>query len=234
MRIDRLLANLGYGSRREVTASMKSGRVRTRDGQMVKETSAVKHADLLFDGQPLDLPSPLNLLVHKPVGLICSTEEDEGSLIYDLLPPRFALRHPIVACAGRLDKDTSGLVLMTDDGQLNHRLISPKKEVIKIYEATLARPLQGHEAEIFARGDLCLDGEKKPCKPAQLETTDEPLHVRLHLTEGRYHQVRRMFAAVGNHVERLHRSQVGQLTLADLPEGQWRVLTEEDLALVFG
>ena len=117
---------------------------------------------------------------------------------------------------------------MTDDGALLHRLISPRKRVWKSYEAILARPLQGSETGIFASGTLVLEGESKPCLPARLEVISAQ-RARLHLAEGRYHQVRRMFAAVGNHVLELHRSQIGGLTLGALAAGEWRIATADDL-----
>ncbi len=140
----------------------------------------------------------------------------------------------MLSVAGRLDKDTSGLVLMTDDGQLLHKIISPKRKVEKLYQATLARPLRGDEAAIFASGTLTLQGEKTPCKPAGLRAvSDDGKQVEVRLTEGRYHQVRRMLAAVGNHVETLHRAQIGGLDLGQLSPGDWRALTEADLKAIF-
>ena len=129
---------------------------------------------------------------------------------------------------GRLDRETSGLLLFTDDGQLLHRIISPKAALPKVYEATLAEPLRGNEGVLFASGALLLESETTPLKPAVLEVIDAT-HARLTITEGRYHQVRRMFAAVGNHVEALHRSRVGGLSLGDLPEGEWRALDAGDI-----
>src|SRR5690606_38496753 len=139
---------------------------------------------------------------------------------------------PTLSTVGRLDRDTSGLLLMTDDGQLLHRIISPKSQLPKVYEATLAEPLRGDEAATFASGTLMLESEKTPLLPAGLEVVS-PTQARLTLHEGRYHQVRRMFAAVGHHVVALHRSQVGGLTLDGLPEGQWRLLDGADRDRIF-
>src|SRR5690606_31583867 len=160
-------------------------------------------------------------------GYTCSTR-DPGRIVYDLLPPRFRLRSPLLSTVGRLDRDTSGLLLLTDDGGLLHRIVSPKSKLAKVYEATLAEDLRGNEVELFASGTLMLEGEKTPLAPAMLEVL-EPRRARLVLTEGRYHQARRMFAATGNHVVALHRSQMGGLDLGGLPEGQWRALDEGDL-----
>ena len=231
MKLVRLLANLGYGSRREVAWLFREGRVTDIDGEVLYADDRVPHERVLLDGEPLDPAPGMALVLHKPVGYTCSTK-DPGRVIYDLLPPRFRLRNPVLSSVGRLDRETSGLLLMTDDGQLLHRIISPKAAVAKTYEAILAEDLRGDEAAVFASGELMLEGEKTPLAPATLEVL-APRRARLVLTEGRYHQVRRMFAAVGNHVEALHRSRVGQLGLEGLPEGEWRLLGEDDLARVF-
>lgn len=231
MKLVRLLANLGYGSRREVAWLFREGRVTDVDGEVLYADDRVPHERVLLDGEPLDPAPGMALVLHKPVGYTCSTK-DPGRVIYDLLPPRFRLRNPVLSSVGRLDRETSGLLLMTDDGQLLHRIISPKAAVAKTYDATLAEDLRGDEAAVFASGELMLEGEKTPLAPATLEVL-APRRARLVLTEGRYHQVRRMFAAVGNHVEALHRSRVGELGLDGLPEGQWRLLGEDDLARVF-
>ena len=231
MKLVRLLANLGYGSRREVAWLFREGRVTDIDGEVLYADDRVPHERVLLDGEPLDPAPGMALVLHKPVGYTCSTK-DPGRVIYDLLPPRFRLRNPVLSSVGRLDRETSGLLLMTDDGQLLHRIISPKAAVAKTYEAILAEDLRGDEAAVFASGELMLEGEKTPLAPATLEVL-APRRARLVLTEGRYHQVRRMFAAVGNHVEALHRSRVGQLGLDGLPEGEWRLLGGDDLARVF-
>ena len=153
-------------------------------------------------------------------------------MVYDLLPPRFRLRNPALSTVGRLDRETSGLLLLTDDGQLLHRIITPKSKLPKVYLATLAQDLRGDEVASFASGSLLLEGERSPLLPAEMEMLDART-ARLTLHEGRYHQVRRMFVAVGNHVEALHRERVGGLTLGDLPAGEWRILGDEDRALLF-
>src|SRR5690606_28084765 len=169
---------------------------------------------------------------HKPLGVVCSHRE-AGRSVYELLPHRWRAREPGLSTIGRLDKETSGLLLITDDGPLLHRIISPKAKVAKRYVAELDRPLRGDEAEIFAAGALMLEGESDPLAPATLELLGERL-ARLTITEGRYHQVRRMFAAVGNHVNALHRDRVGQLALDEtLEPGGWRIASSEDLARVF-
>jgi 16S rRNA pseudouridine516 synthase len=142
------------------------------------------------------------------------------------------VRTPALSSVGRLDRDTTGLFLFTDDGALLHRIISPRAQVAKVYEATLAQDLRGDEGALFASGALLLGSENEPLAPAQLVVLG-PRRARLTVTEGRYHQVRRMFAATGNHVDTLHRVAVGALTLGDLPVGAWRALGAEGVALVF-
>jgi 16S rRNA pseudouridine516 synthase len=227
----KLIANLGYGSRREVTAMFRDGRITDADGRELSIDDAVEPSRVRVDGAPLD-PSPgLILMLHKPAGYTCSTR-DAGSLVYELVPPRFRRRSPTLATVGRLDRDTTGLLLMTDDGALLHRIVSPRSKLEKVYEAALARDLRGNEGEIFASGKLMLESERAPLAPAVLEVLD-PRRARLTVTEGRYHQVRRMFAAVGNHVEALHRSRIGGLTLGGLELGKWRPLDSADIASLF-
>lgn len=232
MKIVKHLANLGYGSRKQVTALFREGRVTDAAGEVLYTDDPVDHDNMRVDGEPLDTAPGLCLMLHKPLGYTCSTK-DTGRLIYDLLPPRYRLRDPLVSPVGRLDRDTSGLLLMTDDGQLLHRIISPKARLDKVYEVTLAEDLRGEEAGIFATGELLLESETKPLLPAELEAIDAR-HVRLTLHEGRYHQVRRMFAAVGHHVQALHRSRIGGLGLGELPAGHWRLLSPADLEVLFG
>jgi 16S rRNA pseudouridine516 synthase len=237
LRLDRLLANLGYGARREVQQLIFVGRVKL-DGEIVA------HEDLRIaltpdlperlsvGGQPLDPPPGMVVMLNKPVGVTCSHKE-AGRLVYDLFPQRWLRRNPALSSVGRLDKDTSGLLLFTDDGALLHRIISPKRHVAKRYEATLARPLEGAEAAVFASGELQLEGEDKPLLPATLEPL-APNRARLTIGEGRYHQVRRMFAAIGNHVTELHRDRVGGLALPDdLAPGHYRVLTPVEVEVIF-
>ena len=232
MKLVKLIGNLGYGSRKQVALMFREGRITDAEGEVLYADDKVGHEAIRIDDEPLDPPAGLVLMLHKPVGYTCSTK-DPGRVIYDLLPPRFRLRSPLVSPVGRLDRDTSGLLLMTDDGQLLHRISSPKSGLAKVYEATLAQDLRGDEAAVFASGTLLLESENTPLAPAAL-AVDGPRRAALTLTEGRYHQVRRMFAAVGNHVQTLHRSRVGGLGLDDMPEGEWRLLDPEDLARLFG
>ena len=231
MRLVRLIANLGYGSRKEVAWMFREGRITDPDGEVLYADDKVEHAQIRIDGEPLDPPAGIILMMHKPLNVTCS-RKDPGRVVYDLLPPRYRQRDPALSTVGRLDRDTSGLLLITDDGALLHRIISPRANVTKVYEATLAQDLRGDEQALFASGTLMLESETTPLLPAKLDVL-APRHVRLSITEGRYHQVRRMFAATGNHVESLQRVAVGQLQLADLQPGAWRQLNAEEIARIF-
>ena len=231
MRLVKLLANLGYGSRKEMQTAIRHGWVTDRQGNRLKADAKTAHEDILFDDEPLDAAHGVVILMNKPLGYTCSTK-DQGRLVYDLLPDRFRMRKPALSTIGRLDKETSGALLFTDDGTFLHRVISPKSEVPKVYEVTLDRPLKGDEAALFASGEMMLESEEKPLKPAELEVLDAT-HARLTLHEGRYHQVRRMFAATGNHVTDLARSRIGGLGIDGLETGQWKALTDAEKALIF-
>lgn len=236
VRLDRLLANLGYGSRREVHDLVRRGGV-VLDGAVVRDAGVRIRLTgdlperMTVQGAPVDPPAPLVLMMHKPAGLVCSHREP-GRSVYELLPSRWRARDPALSSIGRLDVDTTGLLLVTDDGDFLHRVISPRSHAPKRYIARLGSSLSGTEAEIFGRGGLMLEGEDRPLAPAHLEVLD-PTTARLTLTEGRYHQVKRMFAAVGNHVVGLHRDRIGALDLPDdLPPGAWRRLTPEECTAV--
>ncbi|KAF1691772.1 pseudouridine synthase [Pseudoxanthomonas koreensis] len=231
MKLVKHLANLGYGSRKEVAWMFREGRVTDAAGEVLYADDPLEHDNVRVDGEPLDPPQGLVLVLNKPAGCTCSSK-DRGRVVYDLLPPRFRLRDPALSTVGRLDRDTTGLLLLTDDGMLLHRIVSPKAKLPKVYEATLAHDLRGDEAALFASGTLLLESENTPLLPAQMEVPG-PRQARLTLHEGRYHQVRRMFAATGNHVEALHRPRVGGLDLGDLAEGQWRALDAADLDRLF-
>ncbi len=234
VRLERLLSNLGYGSRKDVSKQLKAGSlvldgVPLTDGSMQVDPQELCRA--LFDEERLDPLAPLTVLLHKPRGYTCSTDE-AGFLVYDLLPPRWRFRDPVLSTAGRLDKDSTGLVLMTDDGQLLHRVISPKTHVAKHYHVTLRDALKGDEAGLFGSGEFCLTNDNKPLKPA-IWTPDSDKSGTMILQEGRYHQIRRMFASLGNHVETLHRFQLGGLVMDDLPEGQYKILSADECSRIF-
>jgi 16S rRNA pseudouridine516 synthase len=231
MKLLKLIANLGYGSRKDVRAMFRAGRITDAEGEVLYVDDTIEHTLIRVDGEPLD-PSPgLVIAMHKPVGYTCSTR-DAGHIVHDLLPPRWRARDPAISTSGRLDRDTSGLLLLTDDGTLLHKVLSPRARIEKVDAATLARDLRGDEAAIFAGGTLMLEAETTPLAPARLDIIDAR-HARLAITEGRYHQVRRMFAAVGNHVETLHRVSIGALALGGLAPGAWSILGDHDIARIF-
>ena len=231
MKLVKHLANLGYGSRKEVAWMFREGRVTDAAGEVLYADDPLEHDQVRVDGERLDPPPGLVLMLHKPAGYTCSTR-DKGRTVYELLPARFARRDPGLSTVGRLDRDTTGLLLLTADGGLLHRIVSPKSKLPKVYQATLAGDLRGDEAALFASGSLLLESEATPLLPAQLQVLG-PRQAQLTLHEGRYHQVRRMFAAVGNHVEALHRPRVGGLELGGLAPGQWRALDASDLGRLF-
>ena len=236
-RVDRLLSSMGYGSRNEMARLAKAGGIMLNGTDLLDVTRRIPvtpdlPARMVIDGEALDPLAGMVILLNKPLGMTCSHKES-GALVYDLLPRRWTRRDPAISTIGRLDKQTTGLLLLTDDGALLHRVISPRRHVTKTYRARLARPLNGTEGRLFASGQLMLEGEVKPLAPAALEAISET-EALLSVTEGRYHQVRRMFAAIGNHVEELHRERLGGLTLPDdMAPGQWKLLSDAEVALIF-
>jgi 16S rRNA pseudouridine516 synthase len=223
-RIDQLLSSLGYCSRKEAQAWCDEGRV-TLDGALLDDASRkVDPALVKLDDAPLEFPDGILVMLNKPVGLMCSHDSTEGPRVYDLLPERWQLRDPKVTTIGRLDKDTSGLLLFTDQGQLVQRLTSPKHHVDKVYVATLDREPTEQMTLAFARGlELSEGGERLQTLPAVLRPLGEK-RAEVTLREGKYHQVRRMFAAVGAHVLALERIRFGEWELGDLAPGAWRPL----------
>lgn len=236
-RVDKLLSSMGYGSRNEMARLARAGGI-TLDGVRLADVSARiavtpdLSARMTISGEALDPLAGIVILLNKPLGMTCSHKES-GPLVHDLFPARWRRRDPPISTVGRLDKQTSGLLLLTDDGDLLHRIITPRRHVRKTYRTRLARPLDGTEGALFASGHLMLDGEDKPLAPAELEVVSEA-EALLTVTEGRYHQVRRMFAAAGNHVEELHRERLGGLSLpVGMAPGQWRLLDAAEIALIF-
>lgn len=220
-RIDAHLSSLGYCSRSETKKFVKTHRVQVNGVRVFETDKKVFHDDVTVNEEPLD-PEKLTILMNKPSGIICS-HDDSGVLIYSLLPDRWQRRNPKISTIGRLDGDTTGAILLTDDGVLNHKLSSPKSDVSKLYEVTLAQALRGDEAEIFSSGDLVLKNEKKALLPANMEIVNDTF-VRLEINEGKYHQVKRMFGAVGNKVVSLHRIRFGKFSVEDLAPGEFKIL----------
>lgn len=228
MRLDRFLCESTGLTRSLAKKALHRGEV-TVDGIIVKKGDLhVQDQEVCLEGRQLRLQPPRYILLHKPQGYISATQDEDHPCVLQLLPPELCRD---LQCAGRLDVDTTGLLLLTDDGQWSHRLRSPKKACGKVYRVDLAEPLAEGTAARFGEG-VQLHGEPKPTLPATLEVLS-PTRVLLTIQEGKYHQVKRMFAAVGNKVVGLHRLQIGAIRLDDsLVEGEWRHLTEEEIASV--
>ena len=230
MRLDRFVSQATGVSRSQARTWIRRGGVSV-DGARVRD-AAFSLADgmhVVADGETLALPGPLYLMLHKPCGLLSATRDDHQDTVLSLLPDALAARVHIV---GRLDKDTSGLLLLTDDGDWSHRITAPARHCEKVYVAELAQALDDAAMASLERG-VVLRSEATPTRPARLQRVDDR-RVRIAITEGRYHQVRRMFAAVGNRVTLLHRERIGGLSLdAALAPGQWRALTADECAAVF-
>jgi len=226
-RLDQLLASLGYGSRRDVRELVEQGRVSVEGEIAVRADVRVHPEGVRVDGLPVEAPDGLLALFHKPVGYTCTHSHDEGATIYELLPFRWLARNPAVTSVGRLDKETSGLLLLTDVGRLVQKFTSPRADVEKVYEVTVDGIVSDQMKEVFAAGSLLLRGEDKPCLPANLEITGESTS-RITLREGRYHQVRRMFASQGVTVTKLHRVRFGSYELGGLPEGAFQLVALPD------
>ena len=226
MRLDKYLASVTALSRKQARQQIRAaavhvdGAVLTDPGAQIKPCNQVTLA-----GKPLRAPGFRYFMLHKPAGVICATKDAHHITAIDLIDEDNANNLQI---AGRLDKDTTGLVLLTDDGQWNHRLTSPRHECPKTYELSTLRPIDDGVADRFAEGVL-LPGDSALTRPAQL-TLHDSHHARLVLHEGRYHQVKRMFEATGNRVLTLHRSAIGNIALDDaLPAGHYRALTAQEI-----
>lgn len=227
MRLDKFLSQQLGISRALVGRELRACRV-TIGGEIVKSGSYKIQPDdeVEYDGNLLQqIVGPRYYMLNKPEGYVCSTDDPiNPTILYFLDEPMAEKLHS----AGRLDMDTTGLVLLTDDGQWSHRVTSPRHHCEKTYLVTLEQPLADDTAELFATG-VQLHGEKNLTKPAILEKIEESL-VRLTITEGRYHQVKRMFAAAGNHVVALHRERIGEIELdSDLEPGEYRALTQQEI-----
>lgn len=223
-RLDQLLSSLGYCSRKEAQALCDEGRVLVGSEVLDDASRRVDPDQVKLDDEPLEFPNGLLVMLHKPVGLVCSHDEKEGPRVYDLLPERWQQRDPKVTSIGRLDKDTSGLLLFTDQGALVQRLTSPRHHVDKVYLATLDREATPEMSEAFARGLELVEGnERVKTLPAVLKPLGDR-RAEVTLREGKYHQVRRMFTAVGAQVTSLERTRFGEWSLGDLPAGEWRAI----------
>jgi 16S rRNA pseudouridine516 synthase len=229
MKLESILFSQGFGSRRQCRALIADGRV-SIDGAVLADPDAdLSTAALSFtvDGTRWPYHEHAYILLNKPAGYECSREPQHHLSVFNLLPPQFAVRG--VQCVGRLDQDTTGLLLLSDDGQFVHAFTSPKRKVPKVYVATIRHPLDDTQLEALRSG-VTLHGEPKPIAAMAAQARSEHA-LELTVLEGKYHQVKRMVAAAGNRVEALHRERIGGLSLpATLAEGAWQWLDEAGLA----
>ncbi|WP_213955761.1 16S rRNA pseudouridine(516) synthase [Variovorax sp. dw_954] len=231
MQLQEILYCQGFGTRRVCAGLVQQGHVSIAGAVETDPFAELEPDGLRFtvQGTEWGFHEKAYLMLHKPAGTECSQKPSTWPSIYTLLPSPLRLRPNKgavqgVQAIGRLDQDTTGLLLLTDDGQFIHRMGSPKHHVPKVYEVTVKHPLDEVQVQKLLAG-VVLDDDPKPVRAAACEAVG-PLHLRLTLTEGKYHQVKRMVAAVGNRVEGLHRSSIGRLALPpDLAPGQWRWLT---------
>lgn len=229
MRIDKFLVGQGIGSRKEVKEYVAKGLL-TVNGHRVKEPEekiVPGEDEIIFNGQPVLFEEFVYFLLNKPKGCICATEDEKTPTVLDYIKEE---RHRKLAPVGRLDKDSEGLLLITDDGDLSHQLLSPKHHVEKVYLVTLAKPVREKDRKSFAVG-LNI-GERKPTLPAKLEAL-EGSRAMVTICEGKFHQIKRMFEVCNNEVLELKRIAMGELKLGeDLEPGDYRRLTKEELAYV--
>ncbi|GGC64175.1 pseudouridine synthase [Marinobacter halophilus] len=226
MRLDQHIASSSELSRKDARRAVMGGRVSVNGTRCKSARAQVsEHDQVMLDDRLLTLPGDLYLMMNKPAGVISATRDSNQPTALDLLPADMA-RH--VHIAGRLDKDTTGLLLLTSDGQWSHQITSPRRDCPKTYQIRLAEPLSEDARLRLAQGVL-LNGEDKPTQPARVVVSSETT-IEMTIREGRYHQVKRMLAAVGNHVEALHRLSIGSIVLDDtLTPGQYRALTAEEV-----
>jgi 16S rRNA pseudouridine516 synthase len=237
MQLQQVLFSQGFGTRRVCAGLIQQGLVEVCGAVRDDPLEEVDPRGLRFtvQGRQWEYHERAYLVLHKPAGYECSQKPSAWPSVYTLLPGPIRDRptKPGVQAIGRLDQDTTGLLLLSDDGAFIHRMSSPKHHQPKVYEAITKHPVTPAMVERLLEG-VVLDDDPKPVRAAGCEAAGEHL-LKLTLTEGKYHQVKRMVAAVGNRVERLHRSRIGGLDLpADLAPGQWRWLGEADLALIRG
>jgi len=227
MRLDRFLSENTELSRKTAKHALHRGDVLV-DGQEVKKGDLqIKNQQVTLNGKIVSEIGDLYFKLHKPAGYVCSTVDDDGESVLNLIEP--ALRSGL-HIAGRLDKDTTGLVLLTNDGQWSHRVTSPRHDCEKVYLVTVMEALDQDLIATFEQG-IQLNNEAGLTKPARLQIIDST-HARLTISEGKYHQVKRMFAAVDNHVVALHRESIGDISIpSELTSGQAQRLTDKEIAL---
>jgi 16S rRNA pseudouridine516 synthase len=227
MRLDKFIGNNTQLSRTQIHIAIKQGAITINDNIVNKTNAHINAGDkVIYAGQLIEERKARYLMLHKPTGYVSANSDSEHSTVLDLIDLPFKHELQIV---GRLDIDTTGLILLTDDGQWNHKITSPKHSHTKSYLVTTADAIDESAKTIFAEGVL-LKGETKTTLPAELSIIDSH-HARLSICEGKYHQVKRMFAAIGNRVVALHRERIGDILLdSNLPEGKFRALTSDEIS----
>ncbi len=228
-RLDKLVANTGEWSRKEARDLIRAGRV-TVDGAPCRQPEAKAEPEqVAVDGAPITF-GPVYLMLHKPAGLVSATEDPREPTVLSLLPEKY--QRLGLFPAGRLDKDTEGLLLLTNDGPLAHRLLAPKSHVDKVYYVEVDGLLDGDDCRAVTEGITLADGYT--CLPGELELLPGGRSAHITLREGKYHQIKRMMAARGKPVTYLKRLRFGPLELdPELPPGGWRALTEEEIQALF-
>lgn len=229
-RLDKWLCTRTSFSRKDVKSLIRNGRVQVNGITVTLADAHIAQTDTVsLDGKPIASDKHVYIMLNKPKGVVSVSNAPDDRTVIDLLPEE--LKRSGLFPAGRLDRDTTGFVLITDDGDFAHRILSPRRHVSKTYTATLRDEMQDHYLQAFREGIVLGDGTK--CLSAELEKTDDPNRVVVHLREGRYHQVKRMFASLGNQVVELHRDAIGGLALdPTLREGECRLLTAEELLTI--
>lgn len=228
MRLDKLIATTTAFSRSQAKSLVRNGKITVNGEQANSGAIKIAPDDIVeYMGVPLKKPENQYIMYHKPAGVVCANTDEDHQTVFDtLFLPRINTLH----IAGRLDIDTTGLLLITDDGQWSHKITSPKHQHEKTYLVDLDSAITEQQINQLEKG-IQLRNEAKPCQPASIEVITDT-RVSITITEGKYHQVKRMFAAVGNHVETLHRQRIGNITLdSTLKAGEWRKLTRDEINL---
>ena len=230
IKIGKFLCSKGYGSRKEIKQMIVNQVILENDLIINDFSCLVDPMNVTVKGKKVLFCNKVNIMLNKPKGYVCSRVGDDS--IFKLLPNIWLNRKPKVNTIGRLDKDTTGLILITDDGQFLHKIISPRNKVSKIYNVKVENEIGSNEKQIFESGKLIIENEIKPCKPVLFNQIDS-FNVILTMYEGKYHQIKKMFSACGNKVVALSRTQLGLLKIGTLKVGEWRELDDKDMKQIF-
>ncbi|MCG6200248.1 pseudouridine synthase [Psychromonas antarctica] len=229
MRLDKYISQSTTMTRSQAKKTIAQGRISSSSTTIRNSAYQVSDNETInFDGKPISVRGLRYIMLNKPSNFICSTIDEQLPSVFNLITVE---KREQLFIAGRLDADTTGLTLITDDGQWSHKITSPRKKCAKRYRVELAEPLADNAVALFNEG-IQLKSENQPCLPATLETISETKAL-LTISEGKYHQVKRMFAAIGSHVIALHREQIGEIELdTALAQGEWRYLTPQEVSSI--